>query len=170
MKEADASFFNIQTYSEQNLSGMFKSYNSYEQCLIYGGKMKKIFIPVFILAVGAMILISAWPSITESRKPINMFIAKAKAEGTLPLLQFVNTQQEGSITQAEIAKFNSMSGGIKLSAGVFIASENMDSMIHYNIQSPGFIIFDADGKVAVQQNGLAEAAALLRMTQDVHTH
>ncbi|MCD8490756.1 MAG: hypothetical protein LRY51_02015 [Geovibrio sp.] len=132
--------------------------------------MKKVFIPIFILAVGAMILISAWPSITESRKPINMFIAKAKSEGALPLLQFINTPAEGDSVQAEIAKFNSMSGGIRLSAGIFLSSENLDSMIHYNIQSPGFIIFDADGKVAVQQNGLANAGNLLKMTQDVHTH
>ncbi|QAR32086.1 hypothetical protein EP073_01310 [Geovibrio thiophilus] len=132
--------------------------------------MKKIFIPVFILAVGAMILMSAWPSIVDSRKPVNMFIAKAKAEGALPLLQFVNAPQEGDAVQAEIAKFNSMSGGIKLTAGVFLASENMDSLLHYNIQSPAFIIFDADGKVSVQQNGLANAAELIKMTQDVHTH
>lgn len=170
MKEAYASFFTIWIFTEQNYSAMFRYYNSYEHFLIFGGEMKKIFIPVFLLAVGFLILMSAWPTIVESRKPINMFIAKAKAEGALPLLQFVNTAEEGATAESEVAKFNKMSGGLKLAAGVFPASENADSLLHYNIQSPSFIIFDADGKVAVQQNGLANAGELLKMTQDVHTH
>lgn len=132
--------------------------------------MKKLTIPAFILVIGAMVLISAWPSIVESRKPVNMFIAKVKATGALPVIQMVNTAEEAEIAEAEINKFNNISPRIKLAVGIFSASENGDTVHQYNMQVPGFVIFDADGNLAVQEAGLPNSARLIQMTTDVHTH
>ena len=131
--------------------------------------MKKQLLAVFIVFIGAMILISAWPSIVESRKPVNMFIAKAKAEGSVPIIQIVASKEDGERAQQEVTKFNAM-GGIKFSVGIFNAEDNMDTVVHYSMQIPGYIIFDADGKMSIQETGVVTASGLAQKSGNIHTH
>lgn len=131
--------------------------------------MKKAFIPIFLAAVAFIVFMSALPAIKESRKPVNMFIAETKASGKLPLIQFVQDMADGEAIINEINKFNQVSP-TKLEAGIFPASENADSIAHYRIGVPGYLIFDADGKVAIQENGEASADVLLQKIGSVHVH
>jgi hypothetical protein len=131
--------------------------------------MKKAFIPIFLAAVAFIVLMSAMPAIQESRKPVNMFIAETKATGKLPLLQFVQDDASGERVKSEIEKFNQVSP-VKLVVGIFSAKENADSIAQYHVGVPGYLIFDADGKLAVQENGEATADALLQIIGGVHVH
>lgn len=131
--------------------------------------MKKTFIPVFLAAVAFIVFMSALPSIKESRKPVNMFIAETKSAGKIPLLQFVADGDNGEQIANEIEKFNQVSP-IKLELGVFPASENADSIAQYRVSVPGYLIFDADGNLAIQEDGLATADALLQKIGSVHVH
>jgi exopolysaccharide biosynthesis protein len=131
--------------------------------------MNKKMIPVFLVFIVAMILISAWPYILESRMPVNQFISKEKKSGMIPVVQFVADDIQVKIAEEAVRKFNE-NAPTKVIMKTFKISENEKSAQSYRMTQAGFVIIDADGKVAAQDFGVISFDALTEIIAGVHTH
>jgi len=131
--------------------------------------MNKKMIPVFLVFIVAMILVSTWPYVIESRMPVNQFISKEKKSGMIPVVQFVDNEQQAKAAEEAARVFNEKAPS-KVILKAFNFKENESSAAAYNMPAAGFIIIDADGKVAAQNYGVVTAEALTEIIAGVHTH
>jgi len=129
---------------------------------------KKLF-PIFVVFVLVMIGISTWPYVVESRMPVNQFISKEKKSGMVPIVQFVTDDMQIKIAETAAAQFNEKAP-TKVVVGSFKIGENQKSAAQYGMNVPGYVIFDADGKVAVQEFGVISLEKLTEIIAGVHTH
>lgn len=125
--------------------------------------------PLFILLIVAAIFISAWPDIKKSRNPVNQFISSAKKSGMIPLVQVAASQAQADMAVNEIQTFN-LSSQTKIIGKTFPAAENTDFLEEYGLGKSGYVIFDADGKPAVQAKGTVTSVRLAKIISGVHTH
>ncbi|TCK61910.1 hypothetical protein [Seleniivibrio woodruffii] len=129
---------------------------------------KKLF-PIFVVFVLVLIGISTWPYVVESRMPVNQFISKEKKSGMVPIVQFVTDDMQVKIAETAAAQFNEKAP-TKVIVGAFKIGENQKSAEQYGMKVPGYVIFDADGKVAVQEFGVISQEKLTEIISGVHTH
>ncbi|WP_303850196.1 hypothetical protein [Seleniivibrio woodruffii] len=131
--------------------------------------MNKKMIPVFLVFIVAMILVSTWPYVVESRMPVNQFISKEKKSGMIPVVQFVTDNAQAKAAEDAARIFNEKAP-TKVVLKTFDFKENEKSAAGYNMEQAGFVIIDADGKVAAQNYGVITAEALTEIISGVHTH
>ncbi|MCD8553440.1 hypothetical protein [Seleniivibrio sp.] len=132
--------------------------------------MNKKMIPVFIVFIVAMVLVSTWPYVVESRMPVNRFISQQKKSGMIPVVQFVTDDAQAKSAQEAADIFN-RKAPTKVVLKAFDLNENMKSAEGYNMgASAGYVIVDADGNVGAQNYGIITADALTEIIAGVHTH
>lgn len=131
--------------------------------------MNKKMIPVFLVFIVAMVLISAWPYVLESRMPVNQFISKEKKSGMIPIVQFITEENQAAIAAASAASFNEKSP-TKVVVKSFDISENKESAAKLEMDKLGFVVYDADGNVAARYTGVVSVEILSKIMADVHTH
>ncbi|MGE4266841.1 MAG: hypothetical protein AB7F25_05370 [Deferribacterales bacterium] len=132
--------------------------------------MNKKMIPVFIVFIVAMVLVSTWPYVVESRMPVNRFISEQKKSGMIPVVQFVTDGSQAKSAEEAAGIFN-VKAPTKVVLKTFDLNENIKSAEAYNMAaSAGYVIVDADGKVGAQNYGVITADALTEIIAGVHTH